>query len=130
MPYRRKPITKRSSAARKSRSAYQKKTTTNSSYQKKSTSYSPYKRQYKPESAQGLSGFDRSIYKVDRILSQVGHGINVLEKPIEKFVSTMASPITSAATKLYNWFRGPVPEPVTASSIRITKKNPIRISRK
>lgn len=46
---------------------------------------SPKKDLYTKESvrAQDLSGFDKSIYKVNKIIGEVGHGVDVLAKPVK-----------------------------------------------
>lgn len=33
--------------------------------------------------AADLSGFDKSIYKVDKIIGQIGHGFDVVSKPAQ-----------------------------------------------
>lgn len=68
--------------------AYPKKTTNRKSYRKKA----PIKRVprvtkdlYTKGSvkASDLSGFDKSIYKVDKIIGQIGHGMDVVSKPAQ-----------------------------------------------
>lgn len=37
----------------------------------------------KAKTSQDYSGFDKAIYKTDKIISQVGHGFDVLGKPLK-----------------------------------------------
>lgn len=81
--------------SRYNKSTYRKRT-------QKKLNYSTSKRKYTPKAkvipkkdlyskdtvrAQDLSGFDKSIYKVDKIIGQVGHGIDILAKPVEGVVN-------------------------------------------
>lgn len=50
-------------------------------YKRKTYSKKPTKT-YVPKPRTNTSGFDEAIYKTDRILGQVGHGFDVLSKPV------------------------------------------------
>lgn len=106
------PYSKYKSYSKKKYSGYKKKypkskysnkkykKTYKKSYKGKTYSKTPTSYSYSPRplytkdsvKAADLSGFDKAIYKTDKIIGQVGHGISVISKPIAgigKFIATL-----------------------------------------
>lgn len=54
---------------------------------KKKYKYKRYNQTQKPLTSQELSGFDKKVFKANKIISTIGHGFDVIGKPIKGVIN-------------------------------------------